>query len=558
LRNPQPPDLASTARRTFENGNWQMCLDNGAAVLVRNSGHVETLQLMVGSCYRLGDLDGAIRYMETLTKIAPNDGNVLLDFAALLAERGHDERAERAFAAARRVDPGSTSVAQGFARWLESRSLQREARDVLDDCLARHPDNIDILLALGRNLMETTEVGRAIECLVRALELGGDDAAVLADLGDCHIIAGDMAEAARCFHRAIALDRNQAKAYFGLSMLPGTRFTEDEIGAMHAAASRERTSADDRIYLAFALGRHFERARAFDPAFARFADGNRLLRERYPYDIRADESLADAIIAATERVATARAQAAAGASDRTPIFVLGMPRSGTSLVEQVLASHSQIWGGGELAVFGRAVRQNAFAMDAAALRDLVADPASLARIAADYLAEVRAAEFDRPYFTDKTPQSFFYIGLIAAAMPGAKIVHVKRDPLDTCLSCFTSLFGLRQRFSNDLADIGRYYEIYRRLMAHWHARMPGVIIDVEYEACIGGLEETVRHLLERLGLPFEHACLTFHQTNRPVTTHSAAQVRSQLYGHAMGRWHGYASHLDPLLHVLGSEAGRAA
>jgi tetratricopeptide (TPR) repeat protein len=554
---PRPQDVASAARRHLENGNWRECLVSGAAALARHLGHVETLQMMVGASYRLGDLDGAIKYMATLAEILPKDGDVLLDFATLLAERGYHDRAERTLAAARRVEPASVSVSLGFARWLESRSRQREARDVLDNCLVRNPDSVDILSALGRNLMETTEVGRAIDCLRRALELGGDDAAALADLGDCHIMAGDMAEAARCFHRAIALDRNQAQAYFGLSMLPGNRFDANAVDAMETAGSRMRLDSDQRIYFAFALGRHFEQSRAYDRAFKHFAEGNRLLRRANPYDIRADEARADAIIAATERIRVARNAVAKECAGRTPIFVLGMPRSGTSLVEQVLASHSKISGGGELRVFGDVVRRIAPSMNPSALCDLTVDPEALSLIASNYLEAARAAEFDRPYFTDKTPQSFFYIGLIAAALPDAKIVHVKRDPLDICLSCFTSLFGLRQRFSNDLVDIGRYYKLYRRLMAHWHALLPGVVIDVEYEDTVGNLEATTRRLLERLGLPFEQACLAFHSTSRPVTTHSAAQVRSKLHGSAMGRWHGYAGHLDPLLRELGSEAGAA-
>jgi tetratricopeptide (TPR) repeat protein len=556
LSNPRPPDLASTARRHFESGNWRKCLNCGAAALARHPGHVEVLHMMVGASYRLGELDSAIKYMATLAGLLPEDGDVLVDFATLLAERGHHDRAERAFAAARRAEPASASVALGFARWLETRSRQGEARDVLDDGLTRHPDNIDLLLALGRNLMETPEVGRAIDCLQHALKFGGENATVLADLGDCHIMAGDIAEAARCFRRAIALDRSQAKAYFGLSMLPGNRFDADAVDAMESASSRQRLNADQKVYFAFALGRHYEQTRFYDRAFEHFAEGNRLLRKINPYDIRADEALADAIIAATERVRTARDAVAKESAGRTPIFVLGMPRSGTSLVEQILASHSKISGGGELRVFGDVLRRIAPSTNASSLRDLTVDPEALSLIASDYLKAAGAAERDRPFFTDKTPQSFFYIGLIAAALPDAKIVHVKRDPLDTCLSCFTSLFGLRQRFSNDLVDIGRYYKLYLRLMAHWHTVLPGVVIDVEYKDFVDDLEATTRRLLDRLSLPFEQTCLAFHTTNRPVTTHSAAQVRSQLYGNAVGRWRGYAGHLNPILRELGFEDGR--
>ena len=505
---------------------------------------------MVGARHRLGDLDAAIRHMAVLAELLDGEGEVLLDLAALLAERGEHERAERVFGAARQAEPDSLSVAVAFAGWLESRSRWHEACTILEACSRRHPSDIGVLRAHARVLMEMPEISRAVECLKNALAIGGDDADVLADLGDCQIMAGDLAEAERNFRRAVAHDRYQAKAYFGLAMLPAVKFSDTEVRSIETALSRSHLNEDDEIYFSFALGRHYEAARKFDRALTYFASGNKRLRQVNPYDIRADEARADAMIATVDGTRTVRAEIAVSGSYATPIFVLGMPRSGSSLVEQVLAAHSQVSGGGELTLFGNAVRRNTTTTDAAAIAGLAKSAARLRQVGSDYLARARADRFGTPFFTDKTPQNFFYVGLIAAALPGAKIVHVRRDPTDTCVSCFTSLFGSRQRFANDLADIGRYYGLYRRLMAHWRELLREAVIDVDYEDFVSDLETETRRLLDALGLPFEPGCLAFHESSRSVTTHSAAQVRSPIYASAVGRWRGYAGHLDPLIREL--------
>jgi hypothetical protein len=231
-----------------------------------------------------------------------------------------------------------------------------------------------------------------------------------------------------------------------------------------------------------------------------------------------------------------------------------MLRSGTTLVEQILASHRDIYGAGELETLGNIVSTvqgpNGSLIP---YPDFVAsvDGAVLRAIGARYVAELRELGPHVKYVTDKMPQNFFFVGLIHLALPNARIIHVVRDPLDTCISCFSTLFAVGQNYTYDLAELGRYYRRYRALMAHWHAVLPkDRILDVRYEDIIDDFEEEVRRILAHCGLDWDPHCLKFHQTDRPVRTASAKQVRRPIYKSAIGRWRVYEPHLAPLLAAL--------
>jgi hypothetical protein len=249
-----------------------------------------------------------------------------------------------------------------------------------------------------------------------------------------------------------------------------------------------------------------------------------------------------------------------------PIFVIGMPRSGTTLVEQIIASHPMVHGAGELQTLndviltvrgpdGNVIPYPEFmpALDATALR----------QIGANYVAEVRklvaalsstasSGKRGRERVTDKMPSNYYFAGLIGLALPNAKIVHSVRDPVDTCISCFSKLFTAEQNHTYDLAELGRYYKRYERLMAHWHRVLPkGSILDVQYEAVVADLEKEARRIISHCGLPWDDRCLSFHETDRPVRTASATQVRQPIYKSAVGRWRVYEAQLGPLLSALG-------
>jgi len=285
-------------------------------------------------------------------------------------------------------------------------------------------------------------------------------------------------------------------------------------------------------------------------AFNYFSQGNALKRQEVPYD----EAATLGVMERTREVFSAGMMAAAGGQGDPsvePIFIIGMPRSGSTLVEQILASHPQVYGAGESREFHHLV--NNFAPGRSYL-DAVTDLTGpeLQRFGELYLTRVRPADSTPARITDKLLINFLYAGLIHLALPNARIIHTRRDPADTCLSCFTKLFSVGQYFSYELGELGRYYRAYQRLMDHWRSVLPSrVLIEVDYEAVVADPETQVRRLLAHCGLDWDPACLDFHHSERAVRTASAVQVRQQIYGQSVGRWRKYAPFLQPLLRELG-------
>ena len=276
-------------------------------------------------------------------------------------------------------------------------------------------------------------------------------------------------------------------------------------------------------------------------------------RAEVSYDPVQTETMNDRIIAAFDAKFIASVQGA-GDPDPAPIFILGLPRSGSTLLEQVLASHSAVEGTAELTYvgrlatsIGRQARRGLSYPEAA--REL--DPAAFAAVGAEYLTLARLhRRAAAPRFIDKMPNNFPNIGLIATMLPNAKIIDARRHPLDGCLSCYRQLFAKGQNFTYDLTEIGEYYLQYQRMMEHWHAVLPGRVLTVQYEEVVADFAAQARRLLEFCGLSWEDACLRFWESERPVRTPSAEQVRQPIYDSSVGRWHHYERHLVELIDVL--------
>jgi hypothetical protein len=256
-----------------------------------------------------------------------------------------------------------------------------------------------------------------------------------------------------------------------------------------------------------------------------------------------------------------RAYADAGSDDDTPIFIVGMPRSGTSLVEQILASHPKIFGGGEFLTLGSIIQRLAgFPEKAPRLSDIVSalSKEQITKIGEDYIAEVRRASADARHITDKLPGNFARIGVIALALPKARIIHVRRAPADTCISIFRNEFGSLHTYAYDLAELGRYHRHYQRLMAHWHRVLPGRIYDIDYERLVADPQGESRRLVAYCGLDWSDDCLRYFDTRRSVRTVSAAQVRRPIYSDSVGAAARYGDAIAPLLTALSAGADKGA
>ncbi len=465
-----------------------------------------------------------------------------------------------------------------------------QARKAGEQAAQLAPDSVDAHYNLGLVHSDAGNHALAIASYRRALELdprhnrswnnlgttleqSGDQAgalhayqqAVLCDPG--HIEArnnvgailsaeGALDEAREAFNAAIALRPDFVEAHYNLSSLK--KYTPDD---PHLAMlrrcheRRHRLTEDARIRCNFALGKALDDIGDFDAAFAAYDEGNSLQHALCLFDeARADAMLAEIMQVFDERFFAERKDWRGTADpQRTPIFIVGMPRSGTTLLEQILSSHTSVHGAGELSELHdcivsatKAGPDHPFAAGVTHLSE-----ADLKRLGDDYLQRVWQLSPDSRFITDKMPANFFYLGLIHLALPNARIIHAMRDPMDSCFSCYSRLFNETMEFTYDQGALGRYYARYMTLMRHWHAVLPkGTILDLPYEDMVADVEGQARRVLEFVGLPWEPKCLEFYDNQRQVKTASVAQVRRPIYQSSIARWKHFARHLRPLYELV--------
>jgi tetratricopeptide (TPR) repeat protein len=373
-------------------------------------------------------------------------------------------------------------------------------------------------------------------------------------LGIALQVLGRLGEAREAFERAVALA--PGKADFHLPLAHSRPFTakDPRLAALEELAQDVAClNEDEQIALHFALGKAYADLNEHQRAFSHLREGNALKRRRVSYDETRTLGVFDRI-RATFSPALMQAKGGAGHPSQVPIFVVGMPRSGTTLIEQILASHSRVFGAGEREELSAALPDLKAAPSAAVFPEVVAELSgqALHEFGSRYLARMTALAPTAERIVDKMPSNFGLLGLIHLALPGARFIHARRDPVDTCLSCFSILFVGHQPYTYELGELGRYYRTYARLMEHWRAALPpGLMLEVRYEDVVADLEGQARRIVAHCGLPWEEACLAFHRSQRPVQTASAVQVRQPLYATSVGRWRHYANELEPLLQALG-------
>ena len=370
-------------------------------------------------------------------------------------------------------------------------------------------------------------------------------------------VTGRLEEAVADYRAALEARPDYGVAWFSLANLKLHSFSDADVERLQAAAARTDVQDMDRVYLAFALGKALEDRADYAGSWRWYAQGNEVRRSLGRYR----PEVAEACAARTTQAFTAEVfndRADCGAPDADPIFVLGLPRSGSTLIEQILASHSQVEGTQELTEIGRYAGE-LFGRDpdcglpvrpAAVLQMSAAEARALGE---RFLAETRTYRREgRPFFIDKMPNNFWHIGLIHLILPKAKIIDVRREPMACCFSNLKQLFGTtNQEFTNDIDAIARYYRSYLDLMRHWDEVLPGRVLRVQYEDLVEDLEGGVRRMLEHCGLAFEPACLDFHQTRRSVRTPSSEQVRRPISRDGLAQWRNYEPWLAPLQAALG-------
>lgn len=417
------------------------------------------------------------------------------------------------------------------------------------------PDFIKAFINLGVVLHLQDKLEDAVECYRRALAIDPKCVEAMIEIGMICMENGAMAEAGDCARKALEIDADNLEARFLLARFSKVKVGDENLAVLAALESSAlRTPLLDKhaIPLQFVLGKAFDDIGDYDKAFPHFLTGCKLKRKTFEYDAEQTTQYFDDIMRIFDRAEIDRLRGE-GDQSRLPIFILGMPRSGTTLTEQIIASHPEVHGAGELPDLKAITQRDANGTGMSFPYNIPAlDQAVLAAWAEDYLAGLyrRAPEAKR--VTDKMPANFFAIGLIHAMLPNAKIIHVNRNPVDTCLSCFTQLFNLKQDYTYDLEELGRYYVDYARLMAHWRSVLPaGAFLDVQYEDIVADQETQAKQLIAYCGLDWNDACINFHKNKRPIYTASVTQVRQPIYRSSVERWRNYERFLGPLLDALG-------
>jgi tetratricopeptide (TPR) repeat protein len=479
--------------------------------LMKQKHHPEAMLLLAELGIQLKVYHDAEFLLESCTSLYPDNLRAIITYLSLLAKLGKHQKV------------------------LEIAELQRE----------RFPDNLQILMAIANAFLGVNKTAEAIAIYNDLLTKEKDRPAVWLALGHAYKSKGNTDKAISAYQQAAFYHPQFGDAYWSLANLKSYRFDEKEVSRMVNLEQQPSIGLDDRIHVCFAIGKALEDMKRYDDSFSYYNRGNQLKLASAQFDIARTEQAVESHITASsdDKVNVG----SSGFPSPEPIFIVGMPRAGSTLLEQILASHCDIDGTMEL--------HNILSLASSISNHKKPYPYCLSELTFEeryqlgkkYIEQTKYYRGKAPFFIDKMPNNFMHIGFIKQILPNAKIIDARRDPMDCCFSNFKQLFGDGQEFSYGLEEIGRYYQAYTKLMGHWDRLYPGQILRVMHEEVLDDLESQVRRMLDYIGVPFDSACLDFHNTDRLIKTPSAEQVRQPINRSGQNRWKPYEAHLTPLL-----------
>jgi len=516
-----PPHLMAVTNHLHE-GRLAAAEEICRAWLQKHPKDTEGMRLLADIGMRMGILDDAEFLLESALEFNPHDIQIRLDYMQVLRRRQKFEAAREQDERLYNIDPQNPLFASHLA--IES--------------------------------MQTSEFERAFALFDQVLAKVPNDPATLTSKGHALKTTGKQEEAVSAYRAAIAAKPDHGDAWYALANLKTWRFQDSDIGAMRAQLQRPELAFMDKVHLSFAMAKALEDRGEYEESFGHYRTGNELKRRqaRYDAEMMTRELQAQADHCTPDLFAR---HAGSGHDAPDPIFILGLPRAGSTLLEQILASHSQIDGTLELPnilalahrLRGRKAGQSRYPQ---VLHELERE--QLEQFGRDFIENTRIHRQGAPFFIDKMPNNFRHIGLIQLILPNAKIIDARRAPMDCCFSGFKQLFAEGQEFTYGLHEVGRYYADYVALMEHWDTVLPGKVLRVSHEDVLDDVEAQTRRILEFLGMPFEDACLDFHKTERAVRTASSEQVRRPINRSGQDAWKPFEPWLDSLKAALGDLA----
>jgi tetratricopeptide (TPR) repeat protein len=515
-----PPEIV-TATSLFSDGDLLPAEDIVRAYLLKHGNHVEAMRLLARIGIERGVFDDAELLLDALLQLAPDYQAARHDYARALVERHKYQRAREELETLLKIDPNNRHYRTLYATTHVGLGEHEKAITLYRDLLVDAPQAAELHLSVAHSLKT----------------LGRSD------------------ESIDAYRAAAAARPNFGDAYWSLANLKTYRFTDGEISRMRAAESSPATAPVDRYHLCFALGKAFEDLGDFQESYRCYERGNALKRSesRYRPEVIETNTRKQIEICTREFFSSRDGR---GDQRADPIFIVGLPRSGSTLLEQILASHSRVEGTQELADIPRIVldlQGRDPDLQNPRYPGVMADMSSqdFLRLGEKYLNDTRVYRTGKPHFIDKMPNNFRHVGLIHLMLPNAKIIDARREPMACCFSNLKQLFAAGQEFTYSIPDIARYYRTYLELMRHWNDVLPGRILRVQHEEVVGDLEGSVRRILEYCELEFEPACVEFYKTERSVRTASSEQVRQPIYRAGLDQWRNYEPWLGPLEDALG-------
>ncbi|MFT6917609.1 MAG: tetratricopeptide (TPR) repeat protein [Cognaticolwellia sp.] len=505
--------------------------------------------------------EGKLLKAEQICRHFLQDNKRHIDGMCMLAEIGIElkiyDDAEFLLASALELAPNHINARSQYLNLLIRLGKYKVAEQQVEKLLAIQPDNLSFKVAKASALTGLGKIEQAITLFEKAVEQNDQIAGFQLQLGHALKTKGDIKKAITAYQKAYQLNPSYGDAFWSLANTKTYRFSDEEITQMQAQQNNKALALTDKVQLHFATGKAFEDRKDYKQAFQAYQEGNKLQHAHSGFDInKVEQQVAEQIKYCTAELFESRGNLGLNLPD--PIFIVGLPRAGSTLLEQILASHSQVDGTMELHnILGLASRlrgRSQSDQEAQYPKNLnEIDPEYFKRFGQQFIDETQVYREKAPLFIDKMPNNFLHIGLIRLILPNAKIIDARRSPMACCFSGFKQLFAEGQDFSYDLEDMGRYYQAYLKLMSHWDDVLPGYVLKVNHEDVVDNLETQVRRMLDFCGLEFEQSCVDFHKTQRNIKTPSSEQVRQPIYKSATEQWRHFEPYLTPLKKVLNIE-----
>ena len=507
--------------------------------------------------------EGKLLKAEQICRHFLQDNKRHIDGMCMLAEIGIElkiyDDAEFLLASALELAPNHINARSQYLNLLIRLGKYKMAEQQVEKLLAIQPDNLSFKVAKASALTGLGKIEQAIILFEQAVEQNDQIAGFQLQLGHALKTKGDIKKAITAYQKAYQLNPSYGDAFWSLANTKTYRFSDEEIAQMQAQQNNKALALTDKVQLHFATGKAFEDREDYNQAFQAYQEGNKLQHAHSGFDInKVEQQVAEQIKYCTTELFENRGNLGLNLPD--PIFIVGLPRAGSTLLEQILASHSQVDGTMELhnilglasRLRGRSTSQSD--QEAQYPKNLnEINPEYFKRFGQQFIDETQVYREKAPLFIDKMPNNFLHIGLIRLILPNAKIIDARRSPMACCFSGFKQLFAEGQDFSYDLEDMGRYYQAYLKLMSHWDDVLPGYVLKVNHEDVVDNLETQVRRMLDFCGLEFEQSCVDFHKTKRNIKTPSSEQVRQPIYKSATEQWRHFEPYLTPLKKVLNIE-----